>query len=342
MATRNSVNLEVTNNADGFAIGGGTTKRTLTLIGADTTITGSGTAEITFPTTTATVATLALTETLTNKTLTSPILTTPALGVATATSIVATGDISADTFRMSDSNDTHYLQLLTNSNLTADRTLTITTGDSNRQITLTGNLTMSGAFNLQFTITGGTNVTLPTTGTLATRAGTETFTNKTLTSPAITTATLSGTQLLSEGASVGFDPVLSADGTYTGLTITGTSGYTQAFGDLVYLDPTDSRWEAVDANAASGADGDGRGVLGMVVVTGTDGNACTILLQGVIRADANFPTFTVNNPIYASETAGDVTQTQPTTTDVVIRIVGAALTTDSMYFNPEYSWTTHT
>lgn len=171
---------------------------------------------------------------------------------------------------------------------------------------------------------------------------TQTLTNKTLTSPVINTASLGGTQLLAEGASIGLDPSASADGAYSGITITGTSGYTQAFGDLVYLDPTDSRWEACDANAAAGADGDSRGMVGMVVVAGTDGNSCTILLQGVIRADANFPTFTVNNPIYISETAGDVTQTQPVTTDVVIRFLGAALTADSMYFDPDKIWFTHT
>lgn len=190
---------------------------------------------------------------------------------------------------------------------------------------------------------GTVTLTLPAiTDTLVALTATQTLTNKTLTSPAITTATLSGTQLLAEGASIGLDPVASADGAYSGITITATAGYTQAFGDLVYLDPTDSRWEAVDANAASGADGDARGILGMVVVAGTDGNACTILLQGVIRADANFPALTINAPVYASETAGDIVVTQPTTTDVVIRVVGFALTADSIYFNPSPDFITHT
>lgn len=190
---------------------------------------------------------------------------------------------------------------------------------------------------------GTVTLTLPAiTDTIVTLTANQTLTTKTLTSPAITTGTYTGTQLLAEGASIGLDPVLSADGTWTGVTITGTSGYSQAFGDLVYLDPTDSRWEACDANSAAGADGDARGLIAMVVVAGTDGNACTLLLNGVIRADANFPSFTVNNPIYVSETAGDVTQTQPTTTDVVIRIVGAALTADSMYFSPDNTWITHT
>jgi hypothetical protein len=154
--------------------------------------------------------------------------------------------------------------------------------------------------------------------------------------------TMTGNVILAENASIALDPAGSADGKYTGLTVTATAGYTQAFGDLVYLDPTDSRWEAADANSAAAADGDSRGILGMVVSPGTDGTACTILLNGIIRADAKFPTFTVNNPIYVSETAGAVTQTQPTTTDVVIRIVGSALTADEMYFNPDWSYITHT
>lgn len=190
---------------------------------------------------------------------------------------------------------------------------------------------------------GTVTLTLPAiTDTIVTLTATQTLTNKTLTSPTITTANLSGAQLLAEGASIALDPSLSADGTWSGITITGTSGYTQAFGDLVYLDPTDSRWEAADANAASGADGDARGMLAMVVVAGTDGNSCTLLLQGVIRADAKFATFTVNNPLYVSETAGAITQTQPTTTDVVIRVLGAALTADSIYFDPDKTWITHT
>lgn len=188
--------------------------------------------------------------------------------------------------------------------------------------------------------TAGTN-----SASVVTVGGTQTLTGKTLTSPTLTTPsafTTGGTITLAENTSIALDPAGSADGKYTGITVTGTAGYTQAFGDLVYLDPTDSRWEATDANSAAGADGDARGILGMVVSAGTDGNPCTILLQGIIRADAKFPTFTVNNPIYVSETSGLVTQTQPTTTDVVIRIVGAALTADEMYFNPDNTWITHT
>lgn len=58
---------------------------------------------------------------------------------------------------------------------------TVTTGT----LTLAGNFATSGSSALTLTTTGATNVTLPTTGTLATLAGSETFTNKTLTDPTI-------------------------------------------------------------------------------------------------------------------------------------------------------------
>lgn len=205
--------------------------------------------------------------------------------------------------------------------------------------THTAGILTVGTGDLRVTTAGTNSASVVTVG------GTQTLTNKTLTSPVLTTPsafTTGGTITLAENTSIALDPAGSADGKFTGITVTGTAGYTQAFGDVVYLDPTDSRWEACDANSAQGADGDSRGIVGMVVVAGTDGAACTILLQGIIRADAKFPALTINNPVYISETAGSVTQTQPTTTDVVIRVVGFAITADEMYFNPSPDYITHT
>jgi hypothetical protein len=147
---------------------------------------------------------------------------------------------------------------------------------------------------------------------------------------------------LSEGGGMVLDAVGSADGAFSGITRAGTAGATLAFGDLIYLDPTDSRWELADANSASAADGDARGILGIcVLAAASDGSATTILLQGVVRADAVFPAFTINAPIYVSETAGDLTNTSPTTEDNVVRIVGAAWTADEIYFNPTGVWTVY-
>lgn len=52
--------------------------------------------------------------------------------------------------------------------------------NAGKTITLANNLVTSGNFSLTFTQTGTTNVTLPTTGTLATLAGSESLTNKKL------------------------------------------------------------------------------------------------------------------------------------------------------------------
>lgn len=154
--------------------------------------------------------------------------------------------------------------------------------------------------------------------------------------------TMTGVLTLAENASIALDPAGSADGKYTGITIAGTAGATLAFGDLIYLDPTDSRWELADANAASGADGDARGILGIcVLAAASDGSATTILLNGVVRADTAFPALTVNAPVYVSETAGDIVVTKPTTTDVVIRSLGFALTADEIYFNPSSDYITY-
>jgi lipopolysaccharide export system protein LptA len=68
--------------------------------------------------------------------------------------------------------------------------------NSGKTITIGGNFTHTGAHTLGLTTTANTSVTLPTTGTLATLAGSETFTNKTLTSPIIGTISNTGTLTL--------------------------------------------------------------------------------------------------------------------------------------------------
>jgi len=66
-------------------------------------------------------------------------------------------------------------------------TLANLTSVQGHTVTLTGNFIRVGAHSLTLTTTNTTDVTLPTTGTLATLAGAETLTNKTLTTPIIAT-----------------------------------------------------------------------------------------------------------------------------------------------------------
>ena len=114
----------------------------------------------TFPDAAATIARTDAAQTFTGvQTMTSPEFTTPSLGVATATTI----------------------NKVTITAPTTAATLTLVEGSS---------LVTAGAFSNTLTTTAATNVTLPTTGTLATLAGTETLTNKTLTSPTMTAPVL--------------------------------------------------------------------------------------------------------------------------------------------------------
>ena len=72
-----------------------------------------------------------------------------------------------------DVNTSHYLEVTNSGDLTASRTLSVNVNDVNRSIALSGNIslannfTTSGNFGLTLTTTGLTDVTLPTSGTLA-------------------------------------------------------------------------------------------------------------------------------------------------------------------------------
>ena len=66
--------------------------------------------------------------------------------------------------------------------------------NSGKTITLGGNLTTAGAFATTLTATANTTLTLPVTGTLATLAGTEALSNKT-----ITASSFSGTTITASG-----------------------------------------------------------------------------------------------------------------------------------------------
>lgn len=205
-----------------------------------------------------------------------------------------------------------------------------------------GNAVLTHSSGILTVSTGDLRVTTAGTNTasVVTVGGTQTLTNKTLTSPAITTATFSGAQQLAEGAGMRLDAALSADGTWSGTTIAGTAGATLAFGDLVYLAVADSRWELADADASSTAGGV---LMGFVVLAAAaDGDPTVILLDGNIRADAAFPALTVGAPVYAGTTAGDIQVAQPSGTDDVIQVVGFALTADSIIVKISPDYITHT
>lgn len=144
-----------------------------------------------------------------------------------------------------------------------------------------------------------------------------------------------GAQLNVGEHDIKLDSLLSADGKYSGITCDGVLGDTLAFGDLVYLNTTDQRWELADADAESSS---GNVILAIVLSGGVDGNTRLLLLQGFIREnDWNFTSF--GQALYVSTTAGDMSQTAPIDTGDIVRVVGYAGTTaDEIHFNPSNNW----
>lgn len=95
--------------------------------------------------------------------------------------------------------------------------------NSGKTITLGGNLTTSGAFATTLTVTNTTNVTLPTTGTLATLAGSEALTGKTYNGLTLTSTT--GTFTLTNAKTFAVQNSVTLAGTDgTTITLPSTTG----------------------------------------------------------------------------------------------------------------------
>jgi hypothetical protein len=214
------------------------------------------------------VATLAGTETLTNKTLTNPTLTTPNIGVASGTSLTLTGDLTVqgttttidsttiavkNAFVFEGATNDSYETTLTVTDPTADRTLTLPDATGTlaltSDVTTHGNLTEAhgatgavvGTTNTQTltnkSISLGSNTVTSTLAQLntavsdadvASLAGTETLTNKTV---ALGSNTVSGTIAQFNTAVTDADfATLAGTETLTNKTLTSPTMTTPALG----------------------------------------------------------------------------------------------------------------
>jgi len=177
---------------------------------------------------------------------TSPTLITPILGIATATSI----------------------NKLTLTTPATSATLTVADGAS---------LITSGAYSLTLTTTAATNVTFPTTGTLATLAGSETFTNKTLTSPTIGGTPVMNASVITRGTAVASTSGTSIDFTsipswvkritviFNEVSLSGTTGYLVQLGTGGTPTYTTSGYVSTGATTGSAGSTQLTSTAGMVV-----------------------------------------------------------------------------
>ena len=96
--------------------------------------------------------------TVTNLTATSTIIANT-IGI-TGTASIGTAQILNTGLKVQDTSGNYYMSIIPGSSYTANRALTITTGDSARTITLSGNLTVSSAATISGTNTGDQTITL--------------------------------------------------------------------------------------------------------------------------------------------------------------------------------------
>ena len=170
--------LSVDLDSQTFTISGGT--------GVDT----SGSGQTLTVAIDSTVATLAGTQTLTNKTLTSPVLNTGVSGTA----ILDEDNMASDSATQLATQQS--IKAYVDSQVTA-QDLDVTSDGGTIDIDLDSEtLTIAGGTGLDSSATG-TTVTLGIDSTVATLTGSQTLTNKTLTSPVLNTA-VSGTAVLDE------------------------------------------------------------------------------------------------------------------------------------------------
>jgi hypothetical protein len=134
---------------------------------------------------------------------------------------------------------------------------------------------------------------------------------------------------LGEAGKIDFGDEAPDDNEATGIVFSFLAGATLAIGDVVYMGVDGEVLKAqADAVGTSPA-------IGICVSAGTDGNACDVLVQGIMHDTSAFPTFsTLGVDVFVSAAAaGAITATAPTGTGHTVQKVGVALHADMIYFN---------
>jgi len=127
-----------------------------------------------------------------------------------------------------------------------------------------------------------------------------------------------------------------ADDAGTGIVVTMTALDGLVLGELVHIDGN-GKIDQADANVV--ADMPAIGIALTANDTGSDAEV-SVLLLGLYNDTGQF-NFTPGAAIYASTTAGDFTETAPSSDGDLIQRVGVAVTADILYFNPSFDLIEH-
>jgi hypothetical protein len=235
-------------------------------------------------------ATIAGSETLTNKTLTTPVISSITNGAATLTLPTSTGTIALTTDIPAGVVTESGTQTLTNKTLTSPVVSGLTISDAS--IVLEG--TTADAHETTLTVgdpTADRTITLPdATGTVVLRDTTDTLTNKTLTSPVITGAVFNDGSIVFEGATADdFETTFSITDPTADRTIT----FPDATGTVALAANVAALSGATFTGAVSGTD---LTLSGNLTVNGTTTNINSTNLvvedKNIVLADVETPTDT--------------------------------------------------
>jgi len=298
-------------------------------------ITGLGTGVATFLTTPSSANLLAA---MTDKTgtgvlvfATSPTLVTPILGVATATSI--------NKLLITSPTTNATLTILDGKTFTVNKTITLEGTDSTVMTFPSSSATIARTDAGQ-TFTGTQTITqidLGNADTSLTRSAAGIVAVEGVDLVNVSTAqNISNKTLSLNKIDYAIEP--ATDDTFSGeMSNDILAGATIAQWDLVYGDSASGKWKLADADAEATSGGV---QLAIAAEAKNDTQAMNVIFKGIIRNDG-WTWSGAFKPLYVSTTAGGLTETAPSGTDDVIRIVGYTLSDDCIYFNPSNDWIVH-
>ena len=144
----------------------------------------------------------------------------------------------------------------------------------------------------------------------------------------LSTGVLAKSNIVLETSYVQLDTDLLSDGSGTIVKI--GSGTTVAGKYYTLISSGGGTWEVAESETETYS----TGMLGFAL--GTSPTTHGMLINGTLYDSGHG--FTIGAPLYISETGGTVTNTAPTSSEAVVRVVGYAIDTDEIYFCPDNTW----